>query len=1033
MYVLKKLSTKLAAPVEADMEMLRYVGKYLKGTPDLALIHKRSYPGKSFSEMRNRGTDDEDVERDNYKVPALIEVISDSDWAADRESRQSVSCGVIMVNGNLVHFQSKRQKSVALSSCEAEAIAATSILSEGVFLKGLLERILGVEPRLVLFSDSSSSRQLIARKGLGKARHLDVDLLRIQRIPKLIIKAIKGKDNPSDLGTKSLTRDKIKKYMVTLGYVGEYLDQEAQEAQEEEGRRVSSRSKMSFDEKTVTRMIQAVTTAVLISLAEAQREDEEGLGSTVSMWMNCMVSVSLFICVAAAIFQIKPLQRSSREGKRRKEEKEEKRKKRKMASDDDLKKLMGNAKSIASVSFVERQLKKKIEERCSVAEGEDQVKELNKQREGHPSPEPKKPESEAGSDPTSSEDEKEEKKDEKEKEKKKEKESSSESSSSDEEKKEEFKKTAEELKQEAVMKGRNKDLEKMKEDVEERRRKVVEAARSLAEKAEETAEETAKAEEAEKEKAVEKAEEAEKETATGKAEETEVDEERRDQEERRRLKTDFDIYTQSLWPVITTDVPEEPQKIRVGLPSQDLERQFNLLREITLKPVSSLPDRYGLRVRELKERVEESVIESEESLSILNDDVKQAAKRVSEAQEELKSYVKELEKELERKVKQKEALIKEAETDYQAARANVEAVEVAKMACEHFGSLLTNTDICLGEMKDAFPELQRLYERPNEAVVQQCKTLSELMAKVKERKRGDSMSAAGTPAQGTPVEKKEEKKPVAKKMPEDIKKKQMMKDYEEKQDLLKKKLEEAKAAAESIGRQRPSEPEGEPKKRRTPEKLSQKGSDDERNLENVDKKWLMKYEDKLHCFWCKATGHKAADCWKMYEEAKRLKADIPQTIIQGRHLFCGNCPGNCYVYLKKIQCQDMPYLGCGSHSPDICFHRKEVEKFLDNEGKASDKPKAPNPSWGLERMKPKASVPEDVKSSGEEKAEEKRRKKADQAKGSSRDPPKEEKKKKEKKEKKRRASDSSEIIEGAAKVQKRKEMKSDKDQTSDLE
>ena len=66
--------------------------------------------------------------------------------------------------------------------------------------------------------------------------------------------------------------------MVTLGHVGECLDQEAQEVQEEEEvKRASSRSKMSFDEKTVTRMIQAVTTAVLISLAEAQREDEEGL------------------------------------------------------------------------------------------------------------------------------------------------------------------------------------------------------------------------------------------------------------------------------------------------------------------------------------------------------------------------------------------------------------------------------------------------------------------------------------------------------------------------------------------------------------------------------------------------------------------------------------------------------------------------------------------------------------------------------------------------------------------------------------
>ena len=287
------------------------------------------------------------------------------------------------------------------------------------------------------------------------------------------------------------------------------------------------------------------------------------------------------------------------------------------------------------------------------------------------------------------------------------------------------------------MKGRTKDLEKMKEDAEERRGKIAEAAKGLAEKAEETNEETAagKAEETDKETAAGKAEETDKETAAGKVEETEVDEEKRDQEERRRLKTDFDIYTQSLWPVITTDVPEDPQKIRVALPSQDLERQFNLLREITLKPVSSLPDGYGLRVRELKERVEESVIESEESLSILNDDVKKAVKRVSEAQEELKSYVKELERELKEKVQQKQASIKEAETDYQAARANVEAVEVAKMACEHFGSLLTNTDICLGEMKDAFPELQRLYERPNEAVVQQRKTLSELMAKVKEKEK----------------------------------------------------------------------------------------------------------------------------------------------------------------------------------------------------------------------------------------------------------------------------------------------------------
>ena len=103
----------------------------------------------------------------------------------------------------------------------------------------MLERILGVEPKLVMYSDSISSRQLIAPKGLGKVRHLDVDLLWIQRINCLVIKAIKGKDNPADLGTKSLR---------------------------------TSERKGRFDEAKVSRIIQAASTAILISLGEAKKK-----------------------------------------------------------------------------------------------------------------------------------------------------------------------------------------------------------------------------------------------------------------------------------------------------------------------------------------------------------------------------------------------------------------------------------------------------------------------------------------------------------------------------------------------------------------------------------------------------------------------------------------------------------------------------------------------------------------------------------------------------------------------------------------
>ena len=99
--------------------------------------------------------EDGSIERDNYKV-ALIEVISDSDWAADRES-----CD--MVNGNLAHFQSTRQKSVALSSCEGNNCSNLYLVTRWVLERIVLKRILGVEPKLVLFSDSwahsSSSRE----------------------------------------------------------------------------------------------------------------------------------------------------------------------------------------------------------------------------------------------------------------------------------------------------------------------------------------------------------------------------------------------------------------------------------------------------------------------------------------------------------------------------------------------------------------------------------------------------------------------------------------------------------------------------------------------------------------------------------------------------------------------------------------------------------------------------------------------------------------------------------------------------------
>eukprot|EP00965_Chrysotila_dentata_P030773 1025031-Pleurochrysis_carterae.AAC.1 len=62
-----------------------------------------------------------------------LEGFSDSDWA----TKHSTSGYVFMYNQAAISWSSKKQPSVALSSCEAEIIAASEATKEAVYLRSL--------------------------------------------------------------------------------------------------------------------------------------------------------------------------------------------------------------------------------------------------------------------------------------------------------------------------------------------------------------------------------------------------------------------------------------------------------------------------------------------------------------------------------------------------------------------------------------------------------------------------------------------------------------------------------------------------------------------------------------------------------------------------------------------------------------------------------------------------------------------------------------------------------------------------------
>eukprot|EP00965_Chrysotila_dentata_P051381 1703759-Pleurochrysis_carterae.AAC.1 len=63
-----------------------------------------------------------------------LQAYSDSDWA----TRHSTSGYVFTYNRAAISWSSKKQATVALSSCEAEIVAASEATKEAVYLRALL-------------------------------------------------------------------------------------------------------------------------------------------------------------------------------------------------------------------------------------------------------------------------------------------------------------------------------------------------------------------------------------------------------------------------------------------------------------------------------------------------------------------------------------------------------------------------------------------------------------------------------------------------------------------------------------------------------------------------------------------------------------------------------------------------------------------------------------------------------------------------------------------------------------------------------
>jgi hypothetical protein len=138
-----RLSFHLQSPSNNNLNNSKRVLRYLNGCRNVGLKFGGNINGKLG----------------NSKL--IVEAYSDADWANDTTDRKSISGWIIKLCGSPIVWKSKKQRSVALSTCEAELYAAASAIQDVMWLIDLLKELgLSYESPCNIWCDNESTVQV---------------------------------------------------------------------------------------------------------------------------------------------------------------------------------------------------------------------------------------------------------------------------------------------------------------------------------------------------------------------------------------------------------------------------------------------------------------------------------------------------------------------------------------------------------------------------------------------------------------------------------------------------------------------------------------------------------------------------------------------------------------------------------------------------------------------------------------------------------------------------------------------------------
>ena len=146
-----------------------------------------------------------------------LKVYSDSDYAGDADNRKSIGGYVLYLNRSAIAWRSKGQKSVSLSSTEAEYRVQSDAVTEVLYVKMMLE-FLGMKMRLPITVHVDNLGAIYLSNSAGtsnRTKHIDTHYHFVREYIEdgiIQIKFVRSEDNHADIFTKNLPIESYREY-----------------------------------------------------------------------------------------------------------------------------------------------------------------------------------------------------------------------------------------------------------------------------------------------------------------------------------------------------------------------------------------------------------------------------------------------------------------------------------------------------------------------------------------------------------------------------------------------------------------------------------------------------------------------------------------------------------------------------------------------------------------------------------------------------------------------------------------------------